>query len=71
MAVHVFKTNVRYKKQIDAVASRLDRITNINKWNFDLHDRDKILRVEAAQLSPDIIENTLQQAGYFCEELQD
>jgi hypothetical protein len=71
MAVHVFKTNVRYKKQVNAVASRLDLITNINKWNFDLHDTDKILRVEAAQLSPDIIEDTLQQAGYFCEELQD
>ena len=71
MEVHVFKTNVRYKKQVDAVASRLDLITTINRWNFDLHDRDKILRVEAAQLSPAIIENTLQQAGYFCEELQD
>jgi hypothetical protein len=71
MEVLVFKTNVRYKKNINAVASRLDQIADIDKWNFDLHDRDKILRVETVKLSPAIIENTLQQAGYFCRELED
>ena len=71
MEVLVFKTNVRYKKHIVAVASRLDQIADINRWNFDLQDRDKILRVEAATLSPEIIENTLQTAGYYCKELDD
>lgn len=71
MEVLVFKTNVRYKKNVDAIASRLDQISDINRWNFDLHDRDKILRVEATELSPEIIENTLQKAGYFCKELLD
>jgi hypothetical protein len=71
MEVLVFKTNLRYKKQIDAVATRLDQINDINRWNFDLDDKDKILRIETAKISPGIIENTLQQAGYFCEELED
>jgi hypothetical protein len=71
MEVLVFKTNIRYKKQIHAVATRLDQISDINRWNFDLQDKDKILRIETATISPTIIENTLQQAGYFCEELDD
>ena len=43
----------------------------IQKWNVDLQDRDKILRIEARDLSPKIIEHTLLRAGYFCEELED
>lgn len=71
MEVLVFKTNVRYKKHVNQVASRLDQIADINRWNFDLHDRDKILRVEASEVPARTIENTLQSAGYFCKELQE
>lgn len=70
MEVLVFKTNVRYKKHINEVADQLDQFTDINRWNFDLQDKDKILRVEAADLSPQVIENTLRQAGYYCKELE-
>lgn len=71
MEVLVFKTNVRYKKNIHEVAVRLDQFTDINRWNFDLQDKDKILRVETADLSAEVIENTLKQAGYYCKELAD
>ena len=69
MEILVFKTNIRYKKQILSVAKHLDTIADIRKWNFDLHDKDKILRIEARELSPRAIEQTLHHAGYFCEEL--
>ena len=69
MEVLVFKTNVRNKKHVTEVANRLAQFSDINRWNFDLQDKDKILRVEADDLSAKIIENTLQQAGYICEEL--
>lgn len=71
MEVLVFKTNVRFKKHVTEVANRLGQLTDISRWNFDLQDKDRILRIEAADLSPKIIENELQQAGYFCEELAD
>jgi copper chaperone len=71
MEVLVFKTNVRYKKHIHEVANQLDQFTDINRWNFDLQDKDKILRVETSDLSPKVIEKTLQKAGYYCEELAD
>ncbi len=69
MEVLVFKTNVRLKKHINEVASQLDQFSHINKWNFDLQDKDKILRIETNHLLPEIIESTLQQAGYYCKEL--
>ena len=71
MEVLIFKTNVRSKKHINIIATELQQFSDINKWNFDLQDKDKILRIEAADLSPAIIESALQKAGYFCEELGD
>jgi hypothetical protein len=41
------------------------------KWNVDLHDCDKILRIEASGLLPHRVENIVSSAGYYCEELQD
>ena len=69
MQVLVFKTNVRYKKHVSQLAGHLDRFPNINRWNFDLQDRDKILRIETHQMKPGVIEQTLAEAGYFCKEL--
>ena len=52
MDILVFKTNIRYKKQILSVGKQLDTIADIRKWNFDLHDKAKILRIEVCGLSP-------------------
>ena len=71
MEILVFKTNVRYKKHIHAIIPYLSKLEGILRWNFDLHDKDRILRIEARDLSPRTVENTLHHAGYFCEELQD
>ncbi len=71
MEVLVFKTNVRLKKHVTEIANRLGQFPDISRWNFDLQDRDKILRIEADDLSAKAIENELQQAGYYCQELAD
>ena len=69
MEVLVFKTNLRFKKQINAVTPHINTLQGIARWNVDLDDTDKILRIESVDLSPRSVEATLQQAGYFCEEL--
>jgi hypothetical protein len=69
MEVLVFKTNLRFKKQINAVTPHINNLQGIARWNVDLDDTDKILRIESVDLSPRSVEATLQQAGYFCEEL--
>lgn len=70
MEVLVFKTNLRFKKQINAVTPHINNLQGVARWNVDLDDTDKILRIESVDLSPRSVEATLQQAGYFCEELQ-
>jgi len=67
----VFKTNIKYKKQINAVRRHIESKPQIIKWNVDLHDIDKILRIESLDLHPAIIESLVQKAGYYCKELKD
>ena len=71
MEILVFKTNIRYKKHISTITPHLQSITGIMEWNVDLEDRDKILRIKALNVIPASIENLVQGAGYYCEELQD
>ena len=73
MQILVFKTNLKDKQHISAARKLLSKIQGILYWNVDLHDIDKILRIEANEmlLVPVSVEQTLQQAGYYCEELKD
>lgn len=72
IAVHVFvfKTNIRYKRDITAIASSLNK-PSIIKWNVDREDIDKILRVESIENNANEIINIIQLTGYCCEELND
>jgi len=71
MEVLVFKTNIPDTDKINEIAPYLDTAKGVLRWNFDLEDTDNILRIEAVGVSPRIIENTLNSAGYLCEELPD
>ncbi len=71
MEILVFKTNLRFKKNIRSIEPHLQNINGIHTWNVDLKDCDRILRVEAKNVIPSSIENLLQHAGYYCEELKD
>jgi len=71
MEILVFKTDIHSRKRVNALKPYLENIKGIIKWNVDLQDIDNVLRVETASISACAIEKTLQQAGYYCEELQD
>jgi len=71
MEILVFKTNLRFKKNVHQLISHLNELNGVIKWNVDLHDKDKILRIVSNDLSPRLVENTLKNAGYCCEELSD
>lgn len=70
MEILVFKTNIRYRKNIHHVGAYLAQLKGIVRWNVDFHDKDRVLRIEAKDLSPRIVENALSHAGYACEELE-
>ena len=70
--VLVFKTSVTSQSGIDRVKHLLNDLLHENeRWNFDLEDCDRILRVEAFHIKPSKIEEQLKQAGFMCAELPD
>jgi len=69
--VWVFKTNIRFKKDLLLIAPLLDRAPAILNWNVDRSDVDKVLRIESLHLQAQEIISLVQQAGYHCEELPD
>ncbi|MDF0706196.1 hypothetical protein [Flagellimonas okinawensis] len=71
MTVHVFKTSVKRKGEVNQLRPWLNRlIDNKGCWNFDLEDCDNILRVETQSLNIPTITSLLQNNGYQCEELE-
>ena len=72
-AVHIliFKTNIRLKKDLKALSITLGGHPDVIKWNVDICDKDKVLRVESYICSPFTIISLLGHAGFYCEELVD
>lgn len=70
--IQVFKTSVKNKTQARKLTGLLNTLVSQNgRWNFDLKDRDRILRIENSTLKPEKLILQLQQAGVWCEELED
>ncbi|KEO75459.1 hypothetical protein [Anditalea andensis] len=70
--VEVFKTTVKTADDAAKLHTALQNLLKKIKWNFDLEDAEKILRIET--LNPKIISSVkllLQREGFECEELSD
>lgn len=59
-----FKTNVNCGGCIATVTPHLNQIKGIIKWSVDTSNAMKILTVEASDLQPEVIVETLKKAGY-------
>ena len=70
MQILVFKTNLTNGNHIDTIAGSLNVHPNIFKWNVDLQDCDNILRIVADNIGGKEVETILDNAGYYCEELE-
>jgi len=67
--VEVFKTNVQHHELAEQLVSILRARFSFYKINFDLHDCDKILRVEGEQICVETIIKILSNHGLQCEVL--
>ena len=65
----VFKTNLRFKKDVKQVEDLLNAVKGIVRWTVDTEDCDKVLRIESKNISTHEIITILHSAGYFCEEM--
>ncbi len=66
----VFKTSVKTDEDITKLKPKLDGLSNIITWNFDLEDCDNILRIDTSEISPKDIINLLKEANFECQELE-
>ena len=67
--VEVFKTNVQKKTQSKMLLRILSEAFPSFKINFDLSDRDKVLRVEGDNMEALRIMMLVKEYGFNCEVL--
>ena len=65
----IFRTNIRFKKDIKNIAGVLNEQPSILKWNIDRADIDKVLRIESTTNNSTELILMIRQAGFHCEEL--
>lgn len=68
--IYVFKTSVKTKTQAKNLKPHIDKILPKAKWNFDLDDCDKILRIDSEENVVFKITGLLNIHEFYCEELE-
>ena len=68
--IFVFKTSVKTKMQVKKLKPHIDKILPNEKWNFDLEDSDKILRIDSEENIGLVIIDLLNIHNHTCEELE-
>ncbi|MBS1681282.1 MAG: hypothetical protein JST48_06185 [Bacteroidetes bacterium] len=68
--IFVFKTSVKTKLQIQRLKPHINNTLPIARWNFDLEDCDKILRIESDENIVSKITDLLNIHEFSCEELE-
>lgn len=69
MNILIFKTNIKYKKDLHNLMHVMNSIPSIAFWNIDREDVDKVLRIGSTNNDTEAIRNKIRYAGYVCEEL--
>jgi len=68
--IYVFKTVVKTKNQVKKLKPLINQIVPSDKWNFDLEDCDKILRIDCEENIVLKIVDLLNNHKFNCVELQ-
>ena len=68
--IYVFKTVVKTKTQVKKLKPLINQIVPSDKWNFDLEDCDKILRIDCEENIVLKIVDLLNNHKFNCVELQ-
>jgi hypothetical protein len=68
--IYVFKTSVKTKLQVKRLKPHINKILPSEKWNFDLEDCDRILRIDSEENIGLKIIGLLNMHKFNCEELE-
>ncbi|WP_444660042.1 hypothetical protein [Flavobacterium columnare] len=69
--IYVFITSVKTEQEVGQLKPHLNDLLKQAKWNFDIEDCDKILRIDIETKITQSIINLLKDKGFYCEELVD
>ncbi|AIZ42452.1 hypothetical protein M666_13210 [Cellulophaga baltica 18] len=68
--IYVFKTSVKFKKEVKELKPFINDILPNSKWNFDLEDCDNIFRVDSAENIVNLTKMLFNNHDFKCEELE-
>jgi len=68
--IYVFKTSVKSKMLAKKLKPHIEKILPEAKWNFDLDDCDKVLRIDSNENIILPIINLLKNHNIDCKELE-
>jgi hypothetical protein len=66
----IFKTNIQTEFDKLRIKNVLDASQKVLKWNIDMDDADRVLRIVSDSLSPEQIISVLDYVGFECTELE-
>lgn len=66
----IFRTTIEKTQDIGRVRALFATLPQIDRWNVDLEDREKILRIECREITPVAISSALRSIDIFAEELE-
>jgi hypothetical protein len=68
--IEIFKTDVENERQAAALVRLIRDRFAVARVNVDLHDDDKVLRVEGDFFEPERIVQVVLSAGFYCRLLE-
>lgn len=68
--IYVFKTSVKTKSQVKILRPHIEKLIPNEKWNFDLQDCDRILRIDSKENIVLKITGLLHSQQFHCEKLE-
>lgn len=64
-----FKTNINCGGCVAKVTPFLNQLENVDTWKVDTNNPEKILTVSGEDLTYELIETAVQQAGFEAKEV--
>ena len=66
----IFRTSVRNARDIKHIAALFTLCPQIYKWNVDMEDWEKVLRIECQGITPTEISKALRAINIYAQELE-
>lgn len=69
MDILIFRTSASGQQDVDAISDLLSDNSCINKWNIDMDDWEKVLRIECDNICAADIITLLKKVNIYASEL--